>query len=63
MASPILPEETAYRLSKALHAGERTIADLLPQARETTARNTAAEAPESHLHPGTLKYLKEIGQK
>lgn len=63
MASPSLPEETAYRLSKALHAGEQIIADLLPQARETTARNTATEAPESHLHPGALKYLKEIGQK
>jgi TRAP transporter TAXI family solute receptor len=63
MASPSLPEETAYRLSKALHAGEQIIAGLLPQARETTARNTATEAPESHLHPGALKYLKEIGQK
>jgi TRAP transporter TAXI family solute receptor len=63
MARPTLPEETAYRLTKALHAGEQIIADLLPQARETTARNTAMEAPESHLHPGALKYLKEIRRK
>jgi TRAP transporter TAXI family solute receptor len=63
MARQTLPEDTAYRLAKALNEGERIIADLLPQARETTARNTAAVAPESHLHPGVLKYLKEIGQK
>lgn len=63
MARPTLPDETAYRLTKALHKGERIIADLLPQARETTARNTAMAAPESRLHPGALKYLKEISQK
>ena len=63
MARPTLPEETAYRLTRALHRGEQRMAELLPQARETTARNTATVAPASHLHPGTLKYLKEIGQK
>jgi uncharacterized protein len=63
MARPTLSENTAYRLAKALHQGERTIAELLPQARETTAQNTAVAAPASRLHPGALKYLKEIGQK
>ncbi|WP_205609794.1 TAXI family TRAP transporter solute-binding subunit [Noviherbaspirillum galbum] len=62
MARPGLPAETAYRLTRALHLGEKMIADLLPQARETTAKNTAAVAPEARLHPGTLKYLKEIGE-
>ena len=63
MARPALPEDTAYRLAKALDKGEQIIAELLPQARETTARNTATVAPESFLHPGALKYLREIGQK
>ena len=63
MARPTLPEDTAYRLTKALDKGERIIAELLPQARETTARNTATVTSESQLHPGALKYLKEIGQK
>lgn len=63
MARPTLPEETAYRLTRALHKGESVIAELLPQARETTARSTAMAAPEARLHPGALKYLKEIGQK
>ena len=63
MARPGLPEETAYRLTKALHEGEQIIAELLPQARETRARNTATAAPESRLHGSTLKYLREIGEK
>jgi TRAP transporter TAXI family solute receptor len=63
MARPTLPDETAYRLTRALHRGEPIIADLLPQARETTAKNTAVNAPEDRLHPGTLKYLREAGLK
>lgn len=64
MARPTLPDETAYRLTRALHKGEPVIAELLPQARETTAANTASAAPSTQvLHPGTLKYLREIGLK
>ncbi len=63
MARPTLPDETAYRITKALHEGEGIIAGLLPQAQETTAANTAAAAPEAALHPGTLKYLRKIGIK
>ena len=34
----------------------------VPQARETTAANTAAAAPRRDLiHPGVAKYLQEIG--
>jgi TRAP-type uncharacterized transport system substrate-binding protein len=34
----------------------------LPQACETTAANTVAAAPDVALiHPGVLKYLREIG--
>lgn len=64
MARSTLPDETAYRLTRALHKGEPVIAELLPQARETTAANTATAAPNMQvLHPGTLKYLREIGLK
>lgn len=64
MARPTLPDETAYRLTRALHKGAPVIAELLPQARETTAANTASAAPNIQvLHPGTLKYLREIGLK
>lgn len=63
MARPTLADDTAYRLTRALHKGEAIIGDLIPQAKETTAANTAKAAPEAHLHPGTLKYLREIGLK
>jgi uncharacterized protein len=62
MARPTLPDDVAYRLARALHKGETAIATRLPQARETTAANTAAAAPKRALiHSGVLKYLNEIG--
>jgi TRAP-type uncharacterized transport system substrate-binding protein len=41
---------------------EATFCQKLAQACETTAANTVAAAPDMTLiHPGVLKYLKEIG--
>jgi uncharacterized protein len=48
-------------LARALHNGESRLAGRLAQARETTAANTATAAAREVLHPGTLRYLKEIG--
>ncbi len=62
LARPSLPDETAYRLARALHRGEAALARRLPQARETTAANTVAAAPRQELiHPGVLRYVREIG--
>jgi TRAP transporter TAXI family solute receptor len=62
LARPDLPEEVAYRLARALHRGEAALARRLPQARETTAANTVAAAPRPELiHPGVLRYLREVG--
>jgi TRAP transporter TAXI family solute receptor len=61
LTRPTLPDDVAYRLARALHQGEAAIAKRLPQARETTAANTAGAAKRELLHPGVLKYLKEIG--
>jgi TRAP-type uncharacterized transport system substrate-binding protein len=34
----------------------------LPQARETTAANTIAAVPDTAmLHPGVVRYFREIG--
>ena len=62
LARPTLDEAVAYRLTRALHRNEKTFAERLPQARESTAANTVAAAyrPEL-LHPGTRRYLQEIG--
>jgi uncharacterized protein len=57
-----LPDDVAYRLAKTLHGAEATLCKTLPQACETTAINTVAAAPSLALiHPGVLKYLREIG--
>jgi TRAP transporter TAXI family solute receptor len=62
LARPTLDDDTAYRLARALHRGEAALGRRLPQARETTAANTARAAPRPELiHPGVLRYLREIG--
>jgi hypothetical protein len=62
LTRPTLPDDLAYRLVRALHRGEAMIGSRLPQARETTMANTVAAAPRLDLiHPGTLRYLREIG--
>jgi hypothetical protein len=62
LARPDLPDETGYRLAKALHEGEAQLARKLDQAKETTAANTVAAAPDPALiQPGVAQYLKEIG--
>ena len=62
LARPTLAEDVAYRPARALHRGEAALARRLPQAGETTAANTVAAAPRPELiHPGVLRYLREIG--
>jgi hypothetical protein len=62
LARPALPDDVAYRLSRALHRGEAALGRRLPQASETTAANTVAAAPRlALLHPGVARYLREAG--
>jgi uncharacterized protein len=62
LARPDLPDDTGYRLAKALHRGEAQLAQKLDQAKETTAANTAAAAPDpAMIQPGVARYLREIG--
>ena len=57
-----LPDDVAYRLAKTLHGAEAAFCQKLAQGCETTAANTVTAAPEQSLiHPGVLKYLREIG--
>lgn len=57
-----LPDDVAYRLAKTLHGVEATFCKKLAQACETTASNTVAAAPKAELiHPGVMKYFREIG--
>ena len=57
-----LPDDVAYDLARTLHGAEATLCQKLAQACETTAANTVAAAPNVELiHPGVLKYFREIG--
>jgi TRAP transporter TAXI family solute receptor len=60
-ARPDLPDDVAYRLTRALHRGEAKLAGRLVQARESTAANTYSSAERSAIHPGTLRYLRDAG--
>jgi TRAP transporter TAXI family solute receptor len=62
LARETLPDDVAYRLARTLHGAESALCKKLPQACETTAANTVAAAPRTELiHPGVLKYFREIG--
>jgi hypothetical protein len=56
-----LPDDVAYRLARTLHDSEAAFCKKLAQACETTAANTVAAGPDPELiHPGVLKYFREI---
>jgi TRAP transporter TAXI family solute receptor len=62
LARESLPDDVAYHLARALHGAEGTLCKKLAQACETTAANTVAAAPAAELiHPGVMKYFREIG--
>jgi TRAP transporter TAXI family solute receptor len=62
LARESLPDDVAYRLARTLHGAESALCKKLTQACETTAANTVAAAPNAELiHPGVLKYFREIG--
>ena len=57
-----LPDDVAYHLAQTLHGIEAAFCRKLAQACETTAANTVAAAPDVALiHPGVMKYFREIG--
>jgi TRAP-type uncharacterized transport system substrate-binding protein len=62
LARADLPEAIAYRLAKAIHDAQPSLAARLKQGRDTLPENTwkAAGNPD-RIHPGALKYLLEIG--
>ena len=62
LARENLPDDVAYRLARTLHGAESALCKKLAQACETTAANTIVAAPSPELiHPGVLKYFREIG--
>ncbi len=62
LARASLPDDVAYRLARALHRAEGVFGKRLEQAQESTLANTLAAAPSRDLiHPGVLRYMREIG--
>jgi uncharacterized protein len=62
LARADLPDDVAYHLARTLHGAEGALCKKLAQACETTAADTVAAAPDVVLiHPGVMKYFREIG--
>ncbi len=62
LARADLADDVAYRLAKALDHGHAALVKRLDQGRETTPQNTFAAAPKpEQIHPGVMRYLREIG--
>ncbi len=62
LARASLPDDVAYRLARALHKGHGALSGKIEQAQESTLANTLAAALTRDLiHPGVLKYMREIG--
>jgi len=62
LARADLDDDVAYRLARTLHGAESALCKKLAQACETTAANTVDAAPDVALiHPGVMKYFREIG--
>ena len=62
LARASLPDDVAYRIARALHKGHAALAAKLDQAAESTLENTLAAVPNREmLHPGVLRYMREIG--
>jgi TRAP transporter TAXI family solute receptor len=62
LARPGLADELAYRFARALHRAQPALGQRLLPARETTAANTIAASPRTgSIHPGVIRYFREIG--
>ncbi len=61
-AADAFDDDIAYRIAKALHAGNAALVKRLDQGKETLPQSTFAAAPGvDTIHAGVAKYLREIG--
>ena len=62
LARTDLPDDTAYRLAKALHDGHAALVKRLDQASETTPQSTANAAPSAGADSsGRAEVSREVG--
>jgi len=61
LVRPGLSDEIVYRLARAIHRGEASLAQRLKQGQYTRAKNTVVEVPAARLHPGAARYFREVG--
>jgi len=61
LVRPGLSDEVVYRLARAIHQGHGALVKRLKQGSYTKAENTVAQVPTERLHPGAVRYFREVG--
>ena len=61
LVRPGLSEDLVYQLVRAIHQGEAALVKRLKQGQYTKAQNTVSQVPETRLHPGAIRYFRELG--
>jgi TRAP transporter TAXI family solute receptor len=61
LVRPDLDEDTVYRLARAIDKGHDALVKRLAQGRYTQSANTVKHVPLNRVHPGAIRYYREIG--
>lgn len=61
LVRPDIADDQVYRLARAIHRGQAALSARLKQGVYTRASNTLAQVPVNRLHPGAVRYYKEVG--
>jgi TRAP transporter TAXI family solute receptor len=61
LAKPGLAESAAYELIRAIDRARPDLAQRLPQGRDSDPRHLAQATQAQWVHPGAMRYLREIG--
>jgi len=61
LVSPDLSDDIVYQLARAIHQGESALAKRIKQGQYTKAQYTVEQVAMQRLHPGALRYFREIG--
>ncbi len=59
LMSPMVSEDTAYHLARAIHQSESMMSKKLKQGGFTTVKNTVEDVDADLLHAGVIRYYRE----
>ena len=61
LVNPDVSDDVVYLLARAIHKGHHALSERLQQGSFTRAENTVKHVPVERLHPGALRFYREVG--